>query len=71
MDISTLPVDRIPEVITLWEAAGLTRPWNDPRSDALMALEYDGSTVLIGTDEDDTIIASAMAGFDGHRGWVY
>lgn len=45
--------------------------WNDPRSDALMALEYDGSTVLIGTDEDDTIIASAMAGFDGHRGWVY
>ena len=71
MDISTLPVDRIPEVITLWEAAGLTRPWNDPRSDALMALEYDGSTVLIGTDEDDTIITSAMAGFDGHLGWVY
>ena len=28
------------------------------------------AAVLVGTD-GDTIVASAMVGFDGHRGWVY
>lgn len=70
MIISTLSEDRIPEVVALWEATGLTRPWNDPAADARKALTNDGSTVLIGTD-GDTIVASAMVGFDGHRGWVY
>lgn len=70
MIISTLSEDRIPEVVALWEATGLTRPWNDPVADARKALANDGSTVLIGTDGDE-IVASAMVGFDGHRGWVY
>lgn len=70
MIISTLSEDRIPEVVALWEATGLTRPWNDPVADARKALDTESSTVLIGTDGDE-IVASAMVGFDGHRGWVY
>ncbi|MDO5512791.1 GNAT family acetyltransferase [Corynebacterium sp.] len=70
MIISTLPEARIPEVVALWEAAHLTRPWNDPIADARKALETETSTVLIGTDGEE-IVASAMVGFDGHRGWVY
>lgn len=73
MIISTLPAARIPEVVALWEATMLTRPWNDPAADAQRALDNEGSTVLIGTEgtADGEIIASAMVGFDGHRGWVY
>jgi ribosomal protein S18 acetylase RimI-like enzyme len=57
-------------VIALWQACGLTRPWNDPASDIALARRGPNSTVLIGRD-GDAIVATAMVGHDGHRGWVY
>lgn len=62
------------QVIALWQACGLTRPWNDPAADFALALKGSTSTVLIVRDGDDrtgAIVASVMVGFDGHRGWVY
>ena len=58
------------DVIALWQACGLTRPWNDPASDITLARREPHSTVLIGRD-GDAIVATAMVGHDGHRGWVY
>lgn len=57
-------------VVALWRACGLTRPWNDPEHDFALALEGPGSTVLVARGEGG-IEGSVMAGFDGHRGWVY
>ncbi|OCK60488.1 GNAT family acetyltransferase [Bradyrhizobium sp. LMTR 3] len=57
-------------VIALWQACGLTRPWNDPASDIALARRGPNSTVLIGR-EGAAIVATAMVGHDGHRGWVY
>jgi ribosomal protein S18 acetylase RimI-like enzyme len=57
-------------VIALWQACGLTRPWNDPAADIALARRGPHSTVLIGRDAD-AIVATAMVGHDGHRGWVY
>ncbi len=57
-------------VIALWQAAGLTRPWNDPGSDFDLALANPTSTILLAHDEAG-LAGSVMAGFDGHRGWVY
>ena len=57
-------------VIALWQACGLTRPWNDPAADIALARREPHSTVLIGRD-GDAIVATAMVGHDGHRGWVY
>ena len=57
-------------VIALWQASGLTRPWNDPASDIALARREPHSTVLIGRD-GGAIVATAMVGHDGHRGWVY
>ncbi|MEH2537211.1 ribosomal protein S18 acetylase RimI-like enzyme [Bradyrhizobium sp. AZCC 1577] len=57
-------------VIALWQACGLTRPWNDPASDIALARRGPHSTVLIGRD-GGAIVATAMVGHDGHRGWVY
>ena len=60
----------IPDVIALWQACGLTRPWNDPASDIALARRGPNSTILIGRD-GGAIMATAMVGYDGHRGWVY
>jgi ribosomal protein S18 acetylase RimI-like enzyme len=59
-----------PAVIALWQACGLTRPWNDPQADFTLALETPTSTILLAR-EGDVISGSVMVGFDGHRGWVY
>jgi ribosomal protein S18 acetylase RimI-like enzyme len=56
-------------VIALWHACGLTRPWNDPRKDIGRKLGVQRELFLVGF-EDEALIASAMAGYDGHRGWV-
>lgn len=63
-------VTDIEAVVALWEACGLTRPWNDPRADFRIAIEGATSAVLVVRD-GEAIIASAMVGFDGHRGWLY
>ena len=57
-------------VVSLWERCGLTRPWNDPVADIALARKGPNSTILLGR-EDEKVVASAMVGHDGHRGWVY
>jgi ribosomal protein S18 acetylase RimI-like enzyme len=57
-------------VIALWEACGLTRPWNDPAVDFARAVAGPASAVLL-LREGGALAASVMVGFDGHRGWVY
>lgn len=63
------PADR-DGVVALWHAAGLTRPWNDPFTDFDRALAGATSTVLVGVDGSE-LVAVAMVGDDGHRGWIY
>ena len=56
-------------VVALWQECGLTRPWNDPHKDIARKLEVQRELFLVGT-VDETVIASVMAGYEGHRGWV-
>jgi len=56
-------------VIELWQDAGLTRPWNDPRRDIDRKLTVQPELFLV-TELETRVIATAMIGFDGHRGWV-
>lgn len=63
------PADR-EAIVELWHAAGLTRPWNDPAADFERALAGATSTVLVGHDGSG-LVATALVGDDGHRGWVY
>jgi ribosomal protein S18 acetylase RimI-like enzyme len=60
-------------VIALWSECGLTRAWNDPKKDIARKLTVQPDCFLVGVDDDaqgDRLIASAMFGYDGHRGWV-
>ena len=60
----------IARVIALWHSAGVARPWNDPGKDIAFARTESHSTVLVACDGDE-LVATAMVGEDGHRGWVY
>ena len=68
--IDDLQEAEIEAAAALWEVCGLTRPWNDPRADARLALAGGTSTILA-MREDGRLVATAMVGADGHRGWVY
>ncbi len=56
-------------VIALWQACELTRPWNDPYKDIVRKLTVQPELFVVGM-EGNELIASAMFGFEGHRGWV-
>ena len=57
------------ELIALWQACELTRPWNDPQRDIQRKLDVDDKLFLVGV-ENNKIVASVMGGYDGHRGWM-
>ena len=73
MMISEILDDDVERVIALWQVCGLSRPWNDPSRDLALARASSTSTILVGRAQEDpsSVVARAMVGFDGHRGWVY
>ena len=70
VEICELREAEIEAAVALWDEAGLLRPWNDPRADIRLALAGPASTVLAGRI-DERLVATAMVGWDGHRGWIY
>ena len=60
-------------VIELWRACELVRPWNDPRRDIECARAGPSSEVFVAVAGEGAgrVAGSVMAGFDGHRAWVY
>lgn len=57
-------------VLRLWEECNLIFPHNDPNKDINRKLKESPELFLVGVI-DNEIIASAMGGYEGHRGWVY
>lgn len=55
--------------IELWTEAGLVRPWNDPQLDIERKLTVQPELFLV-VEIDGEVVATAMAGYEGHRGWV-
>ncbi len=52
-----------------WIRCGLVAPQNNPRTDIQRKLQVAPELFLVGT-LDDEIVATVMAGYDGHRGWI-
>lgn len=80
------PEDRA-TVVQLWHRTGLVRPWNDPERDLDRKLADSPWGMLVGVVEEDDaragvgaagqgpgvgeVVASAMVGYDGHRGSIF
>ena len=56
-------------LVFLWNMCKLTVPWNNPYKDIVRKLQVQAELFLVGFLEDK-LIASVMAGYDGHRGYI-
>ena len=54
-------------VIFIWEQCDLVRNWNNPNFDIRRKLNFQKELFFVGLLNDE-IIATAMFGYDGHRG---
>ncbi len=57
------------DVIRLWSNCGLIAPQNNPERDIERKLKVNPEWFLVG-QLDGKIIATCMAGYEGHRGWI-
>lgn len=58
------------QIINLWSECDLTVPWNNPKRDIERKMNDSPSLFLVG-EVEGRIVCSCMAGYDGHRGWIY
>ena len=56
-------------VIQLWRDCDLIMPWNDPYQDIQRKLKVQADLFLVGL-LSGRLVASVMAGYEGHRGWI-
>jgi ribosomal protein S18 acetylase RimI-like enzyme len=58
------------DLIALWQRCGLIVPWNNPLADIARKTADSAELFFIGRIAG-RLVASCMAGYDGHRGWIY
>ncbi|MBN2589552.1 MAG: GNAT family acetyltransferase [Sedimentisphaerales bacterium] len=56
-------------VIELWSECGLIVPQNNPERDIERKLKVNPEWFLVG-ELDSSVVATCMAGYEGHRGWI-
>ena len=56
-------------VVELWDLCGLIASGNDPNRDIDMKIAFQPDWMFVG-EEDRKILATVMAGYEGHRGWI-
>src|SRR5579862_7872779 len=69
MEIRCFNAEDEPAVIALWQQCDLVRPWNDPHRDICRKLKVNPEWFLVGL-VDGQVVATIMAGYEGHRGWL-
>lgn len=63
-------------IIALWrdvfpEYADPTRPQRDPAANIDRKLAFGDGLFWLAEDETGALVGTVMAGWDGHRGWLY
>lgn len=69
MKIRTFTITDTKAVVALWHDCGLIRSWNNPYLDVERKLAVNPEWFAVG-EVNHEIVASAMFGYEGHRGWV-
>ena len=70
MYIRTFKKEDEQQIIKLWQECNLTTAWNNPKRDIERKIQDSPEFFFVG-EIDNKIVASCMAGYDGHRGWIY
>jgi len=69
MEIRQFETADAADVVALWEACGLTRPWNDPHADIARKQQVQPELFLVAV-VDGHLVGAVMGGYDGHRGSI-
>jgi ribosomal protein S18 acetylase RimI-like enzyme len=69
MQIRPFQLEDEQAVVALWRQCDLVRPWNDPHKDIARKLKLRPDLFLVGV-LDGQVVATVMAGYEGHRGWL-
>lgn len=69
MQIRPFEIKDSEAVVKLWKQCNLVVPWNDPYKDIHRKLTVDADLFLVG-ELDGVVVATVMAGYEGHRGWI-
>ena len=60
------------QVIELWNNVfPITSPHNDPLSSINRKLAVEDNLFFVAESDEKKVIGTVMAGYDGHRGWIY
>lgn len=70
MNIRPYRAEDAAQVIDLWRACGLIVPSNDAYADIQNKIRFQPELFLVGCGEDGRLLATVMAGYEGHRGWI-
>jgi len=57
------------QLVALWERCGLVAPPNVPADEIARKLGFQADLFFVAV-EDERIVGSVMAGYEGHRGWI-
>lgn len=69
LDIRPFQLSDADSIVDLWTRCGLITETNDPMSDIRRKLQVNPEWFLVGL-VDDRLVATCMAGYEGHRGWI-
>ncbi|MBM3315943.1 GNAT family acetyltransferase [candidate division WOR-3 bacterium] len=56
--------------LAIWQRTGLPSAGFGPRSEIQKKLQHQPESFFVGL-MDGRVVATVMAGYDGHRGWLY
>ena len=71
VDIRPIGDAELAAVEALWRACGLVLSYNPPAHDIAFCRASPNSELFVAVNGDGAVVASVMAGHDGHRGWLY
>ncbi len=57
------------QIVALWRDCRIVTPQNNPERDIERKLKVNPEFFLVGVQQD-RIVATCMAGYEGHRGWI-
>jgi ribosomal protein S18 acetylase RimI-like enzyme len=69
LEIRSYRIEDQAAVVALWKSCNLVVAQNDPVKDIQRKLAVNPEWFLIGEIEQN-VVASCMAGYEGHRGWI-
>jgi len=70
VEIRPFRIEDTDAVLELWRSVGMAGPGRSPRADIRKKLRHSPESFFVGLQEG-RVVATVMAGYDGHRGWIY